>query len=200
MNGLQEDFLKELASIGMGHASVGLSKLLNRRIDVVLPVVRRMDLKEVPDFLGGAEQTVCGVYSTLTGNLNGTMLLVFPQDSVRQLLKLWLKMNDDEDDGLSAYERSAISELNNVFVGAYVRAICQLTGYQMIGSVPALAIDMLGALLDELLVTSAQESNETLMMETAFSIHNTKITGYFLLIFNKESLEKLMSSICQSKE
>ena len=44
-------------------------------------------------------------------------------------------------------EMSALNEIGNIVSGSYLSALSGLTGMKMVSSVPALSIDMLGALL-----------------------------------------------------
>ena len=72
------DVLKELANIGVGNAITSLSQMLGEeKIDMEVPVATLVPLQDVPDFLGGGEVAVAGVYIEASGDVNLTILFVF---------------------------------------------------------------------------------------------------------------------------
>ncbi len=74
---LQLDALKEIGTIGAGNAATGLSKMLNKRINITVPSAQILPLEKVPQVLGGMEKLVSAIYITLTGELSGSMLLIY---------------------------------------------------------------------------------------------------------------------------
>ncbi|WP_133130496.1 chemotaxis protein CheC [Legionella yabuuchiae] len=194
-NQLKLDALKEIGTIGMGNAAKGLSELLNCRIEITPPKVKQLQLNEVTDFLGGAEQITCGVFSSLEGDLTGTVLMIYPNDTSLQLLETWLGKAPISLHALKSIEKSALTELSNICLGAYLSAISQLTSYTIMCTPPVLAIDMLGALTQDMLISIAEQTDEIILIDTEFSLRDKKIKGFFLLSFSPNSQKKLLKRL-----
>lgn len=191
----QLDLLKEMGSIGMGHAAIGLSKLLNKRVEIPPPNVQCLPFSEVASFLNGPDQVVSGIHTALKGDLSGSMLMVLPGDTPNQLLEFCLKTKRLNRQTMNAYEVSALKELANICMASYLNALHQLTSCTILCSVPALANDMLGALLNEILVIGARQSDHVLLIDTEFTIAHKPLHGYLLLIFEPRSLEKIFTTM-----
>ena len=62
-------------------------------------------------------------------------------------------------------------------------------------SSPAIAQDMAGAIVDNVLIETSKEADYTLVIDTELEIINEKITAYFFFIPDKQSLEKMLKAI-----
>jgi chemotaxis protein CheC len=83
----------------------------------------------------------------------------------------------------------------NIVTGAYMNALSDMTGLTIMYSVPSLAIDMIGALLDFFFIQIAQYSDEAIFIKTELKVKNINFAGFFLLFFDLESLRKLFSTL-----
>ena len=191
----QCDLLQEMGSIGMAHAATGLMNLLGKRVDVCSPQVKCIPLKKVAAILGGADQVVCGVLLEITGEITGSVMMVLPGNSSKELLQVWLGSMQSSAMSFNEYESSALKELGNISIGAYLVALSELTGCTMLCSTPAIATDMLGALLAEGLFSAAKNAEDAVLIETEFKIDKQAIYGYFLLIFEPESMGAIFKKL-----
>ncbi|MDF2720307.1 MAG: CheY-P-specific phosphatase CheC, partial [Paenibacillus sp.] len=69
----QLDVLKEVGNIGAGNAATALSKLLNRPVDMQVPLVNMLPFEEIIEVLGGSEQIVLTIFLRVTGDAPGNM-------------------------------------------------------------------------------------------------------------------------------
>ena len=88
---LRRDGLKEVASIGAGHAATALSQLTDRRIMISVPQVRRIEYDEVPRMMAGFGDHVAVVMMRMLGDLTGRSLLVFGENDAVRLCDLILR-------------------------------------------------------------------------------------------------------------
>ena len=144
---VQYDVLKEIGNIGAGNATTALSQIINTRIDMEIPVVNLMELKELPDLVGGAENILTGILFRLEGELDGMIMFVMERDSSRHLLNILFQNNDSTEQDFSEMDCSALKEVGNIIVGAYLSSLSSLTNLLITTSVPSMAIDMAGAIL-----------------------------------------------------
>ncbi len=70
------DVLKEVGNIGAGHSATALSKLLNKKIDMMVPHVKVVSFKELTEWLGGPEVVIASVYLRIEGDIPGSLFFV----------------------------------------------------------------------------------------------------------------------------
>ncbi len=195
LSSLQLDTLKEIGTIGAGNAASGLSILVNNRVEISIPKVQFLALQEVANSLGYAEQPVCAIYLELKGEINGFAMLIFSQGNAANLVNLMLNQEKISGDIFNEYEKSALKELGNISAAAYLNALAGLTGFKITCSIPYFAMDMLGAVLDQVLAAIATEVDYAVLIETAFSIGQSNVNGYFLLLPNIEGLKMILKKL-----
>jgi len=195
----QQDTLRELSNIGMGHAATSLSQLVGRTIMLHVPRVMTVDLSEVPDLLGGPERLVAGVILKLEGAAGGNMLLVLPRASAEQLLQILLGPAAGLDDELGV---STLKEIGNILASSYLNALGKMLGMTLYPSIPQLAYDMAGAVIDHVLGELGESGDLALVLETEFSgdeVAAEPIRGHFFLLPDPRTLELVLAAVGGSR-
>ena len=64
---LQMDVLKEIGNVGAGNSATALSRLIQRRIEMNVPQVALVPIEDVPEFVGGPELVVVGIFLRVYG-------------------------------------------------------------------------------------------------------------------------------------
>ncbi|WP_293983400.1 chemotaxis protein CheC [uncultured Clostridium sp.] len=188
---IQLDALKEVSNIGAGNAATALSMLLNKKIDMSVPSVNVVRLEDVVEANGESE--VSGIVVRVLGDIAGNILLVFEEDTVKKIIG---KLIGSETDVNSEMGQSVLCEIANIISASYMNSIAQLTNLAIAPSVPAVAYDMLGAILTTTFIESNQYDEYILDIETIF-LDDTEenIGGHFYYIPMPGSLEKILKSI-----
>lgn len=186
------DFLKELSNIGVGHAATALSQLIGRQVGMRVPSVSVVDLASVPELMGGSEKLVSGVYLQVLGDARGGILLIFPDDSSRALLSLLLK---GEDDPFSEMGISTLKEVGNILASAYLSVLGNMLNITLIPSIPSLAHDMVGAVVDLVLINLGEVGDSAFVFETEFYDVKEDIKGHFFLLPDPDSIDVIMEAI-----
>lgn len=197
LNERQLDALKEISNIGMGHAATALSQLVGETIFLRVPRVTVTDIAQVPDLMGGAERVVIGITLRILGDARGNILLVFPKESAQQLLACLLRQNEAEPI-LNELGASTLKEVGNILASAYLNALGSLLHMTLIPSVPMLAHDMAGAVIDYVLIELSQEGDLALMVETEFhgvTAATQGIKGHFFLLPDPASLGLILDAV-----
>lgn len=198
LNEMQLDALKEIGNIGAGNAATALSKMVGKRVNMEVPLVRVIPLKEVPEWLGGPEKEVLGVYLSVFGALTGHILFVMTIDDALKIMHILLgDMAPSRDQILEMDElaSSAMGEIGNILSSSYLAALADFTGLHLNHSVPSIAVDMAGAIVDIVLIEISQHSDYALLIETVFVEEEDRITGYFMLIPDTGSLEIILQAL-----
>ena len=193
---LEKDALKEVGYIGAGHAASALSKLIGQRIDVNVSVAAPVSLTQLPEAVGGREESVAGVYLPVTGDLEGAVLLVFPQRSVLALADMLMKREVGAATRLSEMDQSAIKEVGNILSGSCLTALSQFLGMRLVEHIPDLACDMVGALVDSVTVKFGRKAEQVLVIVVEMTTQEkVKIMAYFFLLFSLKEAEAILKAI-----
>ena len=188
------DGLREVSNIGAGNAASALSQIIGDAVSLEVPVVRALDLREVPAVLGGAEQRVVALRLGIHGDVRGNLLIVLsPSDALKVVHRMGVQAVElDPSEPMLA---SALRELGNILGGTYLSAVSQLVHSSLVPSVPGLAVDMAGAVVDLLLTEIAGASDHATVLETSFREKNGPIRGEFFLLPDPSSIPHLLQCI-----
>lgn len=193
----QLDALCEAANIGAGNAATAMAHLLKSKIEMSVPQARMLPFNEVPTLMGGVESNVVALYFHVTGLIPASILLVMPVDKVVQLLEILLGKPRETAaaDVFSKMELSALLELGNILSSTYLNALAMFTNIRFTPSVPALTIDMAGAVLNAILAQYGAVSDMVLVMETGFQNGDLDVVGNMFLLPEPGSLELMLESL-----
>ena len=92
-------------------------------------------------------------------------------------------------------EVSALKEIGNILTGAYVNAFSNFTKLNMISSVPALAFDMVGAIVNTVLADLGEVGDYALIIETKLTTSDSSIDGHFFLVPDSDSLGVILKTL-----
>ena len=194
----QFDVLKEIGNIGAGNATTALATMLNIKVDMSVPNVALLPFDNISSFIGSEEQTVVGILLEIQGDIDGMMMFLFDMKSAHHLVNSLMMRDVHQDENgmadFSEMEMSALNEIGNIVSGSYLSALSGLTGMKMVSSGPALSIDMLGALLSVPAIEFGKYGDKLLMIQSEFG-EDDFVTGYFLLIPELESYDKILTSL-----
>jgi len=193
LSSIQLDALREVGNIGAGNAATAFAQFLGRKIDMTVPKVNIMELSEVPELYGGADVAVIGITLRVLGEAPGHMLFLLDRSSARKLISV-LGLGQ-VGTTFTEMEISALKEIVNILSGSYLNAFNQMTGFSMLQSVPAFAMDMAGAILGTFMVEFGLMGDHALLVETTFHVDEDEISGNFFLIPGQGSLDSIISAL-----
>ncbi|SHO49837.1 chemotaxis protein CheC [Anaerocolumna xylanovorans DSM 12503] len=194
MDNMQFDVLKEIGNIGAGNATTALSTMINSKVDMNVPKVDLLELKELPDLLGGAEEIVVGILITLEGEINGMMMFMMDQASACRIVDILMGKTTAIEE-FTEMEYSALREIGNIIAGAYLSSLSTLTGIKIHASIPYMSIDMAGAILSVPAIEFGKVGDKALIIETQFTKDDSDVNGYFILIPTLESYDVILRSL-----
>ncbi len=195
LNEVHIDVLKEIGNIGAGNAATSLSQMLNTTVDMTTPNVRILDINDAANALGGPENVVIGILAKLAGDIEGIMMFIIEQNFAKSALISMLGVEEVSCDKLSEMELSAISELGNIMIAAYTGSISTLSQLQIKTSVPAITVDMVGAILSVPAIEMGSVSDKIIFIEDDFLSGNNDVTANMMLVPSIESLNTLMGKL-----
>ena len=194
MSGVYFDVLAEIGNIGAGNATTALATMLGTKVDMHVPMVDLMEFKEVGMEMGGDETLMAGIYQQIEGDIHGSIMFLLEEQSARSLVSKLMGMESNPNEPFSEMEISALQEIGNIITGSYLSSLSQLTNLFINASVPALCVDMCGALLSVPAIEFAELGDKMLLIKTEFT-DDVKLEGYFVLVPDLDSYDKILSSI-----
>lgn len=194
MSGVYFDVLAEIGNIGAGNATTALATMLGTKVDMHVPMVDLMEFKEVGAEMGGDETLMAGIYQQIEGDIHGSIMFLLEEQSARALVSKLMGMESNPNEPFNEMEISALQEIGNIITGSYLSSLSQLTNLFINASVPALCVDMCGALLSVPAIEFAELGDKMLLIKTEFT-DDVKLEGYFVLVPDLDSYDKILSSI-----
>lgn len=185
------DVLREIGNIGAGNATTALAQMLGCKVDMAVPQVRLLEFSEVGTIMGGEEQIMAGIYLMVEGDITGSILFLLNKESARKLIGKLMGMETVGEE-LSEMEQSALKEIGNIITASYLNSLSMLTQLVIYPSVPALSIDMAGAILSVPAIEFGTMGDKLLLIQTQFF---EGLDGYFILVPDLESYDKILDAL-----
>ncbi|HEY8501007.1 MAG TPA: chemotaxis protein CheC [Clostridia bacterium] len=195
LNSFHLDVLREIGNIGAGNAATALAKLINKKVEMKVPQIRIMGFSEVNEVLGGAETPVVGILLAVLGDISGYILFVLEQRAANTLVNILMSKKPDEEMEYNEITLSALKEVGNILTSSYLSALSVLTGLNIKPDVPALAIDMAGAILSVPAIEFGKTTDTVLYIETEFIEGKDRVIGDFFLVPDTESYIRLLDTL-----
>lgn len=191
----QTDMLGEISNIGVGHAATALAQMIGRQVGIRVPSVTITPFSRVPEAVGGPERPVAAVYCQFMGDITGHILLLFPRESVEKMMHRLVGRSAPVRDEWSEKGASSIREVGNILASSYLNALGSMLHMTLIPSLPSIAYDMAGAIVDSLLIEQGLTDDLALLIETEFFEEGEKISGHFFLLPDPESVTLVISQL-----
>lgn len=196
LDALRSDILKEIGNIGSGHVLTALASLTQKDFRLDVPEVEFLDYGELPSKIGDIEELRVAVALEVFGDIRGIFIFMAESRLAAALLEA-LGVGAPVADNHLAFDEmqsSALLEVGNIISNSYLTAIHELTGLSVATSIPALAVDMLGAVLGLPILYFAAEGTRTLYLHSAFCIQGESYSGNIILFPEVASMERLMEA------
>jgi chemotaxis protein CheC len=191
---LQLDALKEICNIAANTAASALSDILKKKISMKVPQLRIIPVENVATTMGDPTTLVAGVYAKVLGEFDGGLLMTFPRNDAIMLVDKLLNHTHNSHT-LSELDISAIQEIGNIISASFVNAIAKIVDKTILISVPKVSFDMLGAIVDFILIELSQNAEQALILEIEFEDDPRTVSGHFFILPDSGSMQLLVESI-----
>jgi chemotaxis protein CheC len=195
LNDLESDALREVASIGSGNALTALAAMTDETFGMSVPIVGAKPLASISTMLGDPESLSVAVYMPVIGDIKGHAVFLFDQTSACELAGLVLGHSGGERRLPDEMECSALTEIGNILVSAFLNATSEMTGLSLRPTPPGIAIDMKGAILESILAAANTRGDQALTITTCLSGASQPVEGIFLVIPEPDSLPILINAL-----
>lgn len=179
----------------MLRATDSLSKLTGANIKLVSPRFGLIPIASAADLAGGADKPVAGVYLSVSGDVFGHILLLFPEDAAYRLVDILCELPPGASSELVDMGKSCLGEVGNITGTSFLIGLSERTGLMLRPSPPEVVQDMVGAILSTILAELSMVSDEAFVIETRFTEENTSVVGMLFFVPTGDSLRRILSSV-----
>jgi chemotaxis protein CheC len=147
LNEYQISALSEIGTIGAGNAAA-LADMMADTVMMSVPELQIIDVNSMTTILGGPENEMVGILVTMNQDVRGMLLFLLEKDFVCLLINVLMNKDINDFADISEIDMSVIMEIGNILAGSYTSAIATMTDLDIRLSMPQVAIDMVGAILN----------------------------------------------------
>ena len=185
------DIFLEIGSMGAGHATTTLSKVLHEPIKIEVPRVHMSPPHLVPRIYEKHDTIVAAIFMRLRGTADCDMMLIFEEEESKKIADL---MTDAVEDAEFTPEMavSAIEEMGSIVLCSFLNAMADFTLTKLVSTPPQLIIDAFDAIIDGLLIEEALCSEVAVIFDARFKRYNSTTEG-FLITFPSDELQRMLA-------
>ncbi len=204
----QLDALKGILTRGMESAAQVVSEMIGRKVEMSVPDVSLVSCEGVGDVVRhSVEEPSVGVKIGVTGDITGSVMLIFPPPSAYRLVDILMGNEPGTTSCLAEMERSAICEVGNLAGSFFLNFLAEATGLCAMPSPPeldgqTLVAEMLKASIGigregpcEDLGAPLGGGREALVAQTVLSQSLQRIEALFLIVPTYHSLATILEAL-----
>lgn len=189
------DVLQEIGNVGAGNAATAIATMLNMKVDINVPKVSLVRVEDIVSFLGAEDDIILGIMLGIELDITGSIMFLLDMNSSHKLVNRMMMRDASYDADFDEMDYSAIKEIGNIIAASYLNAIAGMTNLAISPTVPFVAVDMAAAILSVPAVTFGMEGDNALLIDTQINDDEGAINGYFILMPEAGSYEKILKAL-----
>ncbi len=161
---MELDVLNELGNIGVGHAATSLSLLFDREVDIAVPKIKVVEIKNIHGEL--INDIVAGVIISLESfeeNESGYLFTMLPENTSKQIASNLLGLEELDDEMYA----STIMEIGNILASSFCDALAEFMDITLLPSPPSFAVDTPTSIIDSVVSQMAKSSDHMIIFGTS---------------------------------
>jgi len=195
LSDLEKDALKESANVGAGNASSALSKLVKKKVNIIVSDLNFISLDNLQEAVGGPKQLVVGIYTPITGGMTGTVIIIFPIECALALSSVLQGKPKSASTTLSEDDKGALGNMGNILSESYLNSLDQLLDMGMKREQSKIVSTFGECVIDLIMLTIDQDTKSGLLIKTNFDIEESDIKGQFVLLLTTKKIEDVLVKI-----
>jgi len=195
-----DDIVYELSNIGSAHAANSLSKMLGTRVNITVPEVTLESIDDIPTRIGIEKLEKINVVTRFYYHEfdhkedRGIILVLMDEDNGNLLSEQLMGMKIEDFQNMDDDTKSLFSEVGNIMVGAYISSISNFLQNKINMSIPEVAVDYLGSLIDSTIAEISQLTSYIFFIKNKLMMSNNEVE-ISIIVFFDESLIKAIKDI-----
>ncbi len=192
---LQIDALREIANIGACHAATALSQLVQKKILIDVPQMSVVPFPDLTNIFDGPETMTVGMYTPVFGDISGGILFILPEKDALQIIDLLRGRSVGDTKILKKRDRELLQQTTNILVSSYLSALTKFIGLTALASRSEISHDMLGAIVDTIIIETDLHAEEAVLVETELLETANRVKGIMFLVPDAQSIDKILQKI-----
>lgn len=184
-----------MSSLGATRATAALSSMAGFKIEVLVSAIDVVSLEKFSGIEDSPDSAMVGIYVHLQGDFSGIMLLLFPVNNALNLADAMMQREVGSTREMGEMELSAVQEAGNIMASSFSNVLSDFLKIRVAPTPPAIAVDMAGAMLQQIAVELGQKVEKVIVFKTQFVLTENKIKGHLILTPDGESFKKLSEMI-----
>jgi chemotaxis protein CheC len=191
LNDLQLDALSELVNIGVGHAAMGLSEMVNEQVHLSVPRLSLLERAEAIELLANRESNkLVAVHQVFDGDLVGRALLIFPESKSLELVRAVTGGKLPLED-IIELEQEALAETGNIVLNGCLATIANLLDRNLKMSLPEVPHGNGDDFFN--LAPSPRSGEMVMFLYIDFALRRSDIRGYIAMLMDMPSMAALQT-------
>jgi chemotaxis protein CheC len=163
--------------------------MLGHPVDISVPTAAALPLAEAVAVAGAPDDPRYGILVPIVGEFEAAVVLLVPDEDARALTGVFGVTPEDE------HGRSALQEIGNILGTSYINVLAQMCGMEMEPAPPEVVCDMLGAILETVLLARGEDIEIALVLDSQLSVEGQPCSLSFLLLPAAGGVEELLGRI-----
>ena len=191
LSAVQTDAMQELGNIGAAHAATTLSQMVGSTVQMSVPGIKAIDIADLGKYMG--EESAAMVVFELQGEIphGGFVIFYITRESAIRLTNTMLGLTE-MNRPMNEMDESALLEVGNIMVSAFLDATAELLGFVMLPSPPAMTIDMVHAAMSSLIAGMGVDTDEVLLFSTELTCEEHKIDSDIIMMPEPKTLAHII--------
>lgn len=196
LNLMEQSAVREMANIGLGHATTALATVTGKAFNMEIPNVETVAFERVPMMMGDPMAVTVGISMPFEGQVDGHTAFLFPWESAQLLWRSLLGTAPETPDDIDELSASAMLEIGNIVSSAFLNAISDMSQLSMHATPPMVSVDFMASIAGTIVNEAETSDAVALALETRlFGLDGCDITGFFLCIPSQQGLDSLFTGL-----
>lgn len=183
--------LTAVARDGAFRAGRALTGLMGQEIQIHVPSVRKGSKADACDAVGGEESIVLGAYLSISGDVIGHVMLLFPVKRALECADLMCGRRVGASSERDELTESAIGELGNIVGSAFINALADHANLILHASPPTVINDIAITLVETVYADVLSLGDDVVMMDAIFEDRSGRTAGLIIVAPDPLSLVRL---------
>ncbi|AEB30672.1 signal terminating phosphatase of CheR-mediated methylation of methyl-accepting chemotaxis proteins (MCPs) [Carnobacterium sp. 17-4] len=189
---MELDVLKEVINIGGGHAATSLSQLIEKPVQMTVPVIEMMEYADVYEKIMPEETVIKAIIIKMMGDAEGVFLFTVDQQVSETIVAMMLPENTPYSEAMA---NSALQELVNILVNSFLNAVMKLMDANLITSVPIIIEDMFGAIMSSVYLEQSQYDDSIMIIKNEFYYLGDRLESSLYFVPKPGIIEKMLKAL-----
>lgn len=192
---LELDALTELVNIGVSKAALSLREMVNEQVILSVPELRLIGRSEAISILSGGEaRRLVAVHQVFEGDINGRVLLIFPETKSLELVRAVTGGELPLED-IIELEQEALAETGNIILNGCLATIANQLQRTLKMSLPEILRGDGPEFFE--LAPPSQAGDVVMFLYINFAMKKRDIQGYIVMLMDMPSLTALKGLLAE---